>query len=111
MQQTEEFAVDSVDIQPQPYGSTQLETLSDARLRVRQPFQVALTTENDDFVAEAVEIDEFGFGKNPSAAVRDLQRTIVELYFTLKSEAHRLGPDLERVLHVLESKLDLTHDD
>ena len=91
--------------------STLLATLNDARLRVRQPFQVTMATENDDFIAEAVEIDEFGFGKNPSAAVRDLQLTIVELYFTLKGEAHRLGPDLKRVFRVLESKLDLTHDD
>lgn len=88
-----------------------LGTLNDARLRVRQPFQVTMSTENDDFIAEAVEIDEFGFGKNPSASIRDLQLTIVELYFTLNSEAHRLGPDLKRVFHVLESKLDLTHDD
>ena len=88
-----------------------LGTLNDARLRVRQPFQVTMATENEDFIAEAVEIDEFGFGKNPSSAVRDLQLTIVELYFTLKSEADRLGPDLKRVFRVLESKLDLTHDD
>ncbi|MXY42538.1 MAG: hypothetical protein F4Y50_00490 [Dehalococcoidia bacterium] len=90
---------------------TLLGTLNDARLRVRQPFRVTISTENDDFIAEAVEIDEFGFGKNPSGAIRDLQLTIVELYFTLKNEAHRLGPDLKRVLRVLESKLDLTHDD
>ena len=90
---------------------TLLGTLNDARLRVRQPFQVTMATENEDFIAEAVEIDEFGFGKNPSSAVRDLQLTIVELYFTLKSEADRLGPDLKRVFRVLESKLDLTHDD
>ena len=99
------------DLGPAFEESTLLGTLNDARLRVRQPFQVTMSTENDDFIAEAVEIDEFGFGKNPSAAVRDLQLTIVELYFTLKSEAHRLGPDLKRVFHVLESKLDLTHDD
>ena len=91
--------------------STLLGTMNDARLRVRQPFQVTMATENDDFIAEAEEIDEFGFGKNPSAAVRDLQLTIVELYFTLKNEAHRLGPDLKRVFSVLESKLDPTHDD
>ena len=100
-----------VDMGPAFEESTLLGTMNDARLRVRQPFQVTMATENDDFIAEAEEIDEFGFGKNPSAAVRDLQLTIVELYFTLKNEAHRLGPDLKRVFSVLESKLDLTHDD
>ncbi len=100
-----------VDMGPAFEATSLLGTLNDARLRVRQPFQVTMATENDDFIAEAVEIDEFGFGKNPSSAVRDLQLTIVELYFTLKSEADRLGPDLKRVFGVLESKLDLTHDD
>lgn len=102
---------DKTDLDQTFREKTLLGTLNDARLRVRQPFQVTMSTENDDFIAEAVEIDEFGFGKNPSAAIRDLQLTIVELYFTLKNEAHRLGPDLKRVLRVLESKLDLTHDD
>ena len=100
-----------VDLGPAFDENSLLGTLSDARFRVRHPFRVKMTTENDDFIAEAEEIDEFGFGKNPSAAVRDLQLTIVELYFTLKNEAHRLGPDLKRVFSVLESKLDLTHDD
>ncbi len=87
-----------------------LGTLRDGRLRVRSPISVNLTTENDDFVAEADELDEFGFGKNPSEAIADLQKAIVELYFTLEMEAARLGPDLVSVRGALRSKVEQTHD-
>ncbi|MBI4339416.1 MAG: hypothetical protein HY680_05635 [Chloroflexi bacterium] len=71
-----------------------LAALRDARLRVRAPFGVALSTENDDVIAEAPEFNEFGFGKNSSDALADLQRAITELYLTLEKEEGRLGPDL-----------------
>jgi hypothetical protein len=81
-----------------------LAALRDARLRVRAPFDVALSTENDDFIMEAVEISEFGFGKNPSEAIIDLQRAITELYFTLEKEQSRLGSDLQKTWRTLQEK-------
>lgn len=79
--------------------------LGDARLRVLSPLHVKFTLENEDFIAEAVEFDEFGFGDSRSAALRDLQRTIVELYFTLQSEQEALGPDLRNVWSRLQEKI------
>ena len=80
--------------------------LRDGRLRVRSPIIVRLTTENEDFIAEAVDLDEFGFGKNPSQAISDLQHALVEPWFTLQQEQERLGPDLVSVLDALGQKVE-----
>ena len=80
-------------------------SVGDARLRVRSPIRVNFTSENDDFIAEAPELDEFGFGPSRSAALRDLQRAIVELYITLKAEQNALGTDLQGVWSRLRSKI------
>lgn len=82
-----------------------LETLRHRRLRVQSPMTVKITKENQHVIAEATELDEFGFGANLSEALRDLQRAIVKLYFTLEAERDRLGPDLQRVWATLQIKL------
>lgn len=79
-----------------------LGSLLDGRLRVVAPIVVKCGKENDDIVVEAVELDEFGFGKNLSEAIRDLQAAIVELYFALEQESNRLGSDLQRVWKALQ---------
>jgi len=82
-----------------------LGTLLDGRLRVQSPITVKLTKEDQHVIAEATELDEFGFGTNLSEALRDLQRAIVELYFTLETEQDRLGPDLQKIRATLQRKL------
>jgi hypothetical protein len=79
--------------------------LRDRRLQVQSPLSVKFAREDQDIVAEAVELNEFGFGKNLSEALTDLQATIVELYFMLNENRERLGPDLERVWATLQSKI------
>ena len=83
-----------------------LGTLGDGRLRVRSPISVVLTTENQDHIAEAEELNEFGFGKNPSEAIADVRRALAELYFTLEQEQGRLGPDLVTIWDALRSKVE-----
>jgi hypothetical protein len=82
-----------------------LGTLRDGRLRIISPLQLKLTYEGKHTIAEAVEVDEFGFGENISEAISDLQRTISELYFTLEQEQERLGVDLQRVWDILQKKI------
>lgn len=82
-----------------------LGTLCDGRLQVQSPITVKITKENQHVIAEATELDEFGFGANSSDALRDLQRAIVELYFTLEVERDRLGPDLQGIWATLQVKL------
>lgn len=82
-----------------------LGTLRDRRLRVQSPIAVRTTKENQHVIAEATELDEFGFGANLSEALRDLQRAIVELYLTLEEGKDRLSPDLQRVWATLQTKL------
>ncbi len=82
-----------------------LGSLRDGRLRVHAPIRVKLAKEDQHIIAEAIEFNEFGFGANLSEALHDLQRAIVELYFTLEQDQHRLGPELEQVWAVLQGKI------
>ncbi len=82
-----------------------LGSLRDGRLRVQSPITVKLIKEDQHIIAEAIELDEFGFGTNLSEALRDLQRAIVELYFTLEAEQDRLGPALQKIRATLQHKL------
>ena len=72
-------------------------SLRDGRLRVMQPIRVKFSRDGAGFIAEAIDLNEFGFGGNQSEAVADLQHVIAELYFSLRDERNRLGPDLRRV--------------
>lgn len=82
-----------------------LGSLRDGRLKVHSPIKVRFATEGKHTIAEAAELDEFGFGENISEALADLQRTIAELYFTLEKEQKRLGKDLKGVWATLQKKI------
>lgn len=71
-----------------------LASLRDGRLQVMEPILTRCLSEAGQFVMEAPEVNEFGFGANPTEALADLQAALAELYFTLASEQERLGPDL-----------------
>ena len=93
---------------PSPFP---LATLADGRFRVLAPFDVSFLTEGDSVVAEAPEINEFGFGPTHSEAVRDLQAAIVELSLTLRGEQDNLGADLLEVWETLLSKVRIQYAD
>jgi hypothetical protein len=82
-----------------------LGTLGPGALRVKSPIAVTVSLNAPRFVLEATEIDEYGEGDDLYDAIRDLQATIVELYGELKKNQKDLGPDLERVWAVLQSKV------
>lgn len=94
-----------IRVSPVLPGHILLGSLRDGRLRVQSPITVKLTKEDQHVIAEATELNEFGFGTNLSEALRDLQRAIIELYFTLETEQDRLGPDLQRIWVTLQDKL------
>ena len=102
-----EFLVPATELRVEPAPTRiLLGTLGDGRLRVRSPFLVTLTQENQDYIAEVEDLSEFGFGKNPTEAIADVRRAIAELYFTLEQEQERLGPDLVTVWDTLRGKLE-----
>ena len=86
-------------------ASFTLDSLRDGRLRVVEPIEVIPMMEAGQHVAEAPEINEFGFGDTLVDAVSDLQAAIAELYFTLEAEQRRLGPDLSAVWGTLSQKV------
>lgn len=95
-----------------PYtgGELLLGSLRDRRLRVKTPIQIKIETENDQFIAEAAEYNEFGFGDNPWAALADLQHALVELYFELERQHANLGRDLRGIWEKLTKNIEKAHD-
>ena len=79
--------------------------LRDGRLWVTEPFEATWYMESDEYVVEAHEIAEFGFGRTIPEATADLQRAIAELYFTLEREQERLGSDLAAIRLTLARKI------
>ena len=80
-------------------------SLRDGSLRVVVPLRVKVSREDTGFVLEAVDLNEFGFGDNLSEAISDLQYAIAELYYSLKAEPQRLGPDLQEVWQKLRQAI------
>ena len=80
-------------------------SLRDGNLRVVAPLRVKVSREDTSFVLEAVDLNEFGFGDNLSEAIADLQSAIAELYYSLKAEPQRLGPDLQKVWQELRQAI------
>lgn len=99
-----------IDLQSAVPSEALLGSLRDGRLRVHSPIKVRFATEGKHIIAEAVELNEFGFGENPSAALIDLQRAIAELYLTLEEEHDHLGKDLQNVWAEIQEKI-RKHDD
>lgn len=83
-------------------GELRLGALWDSRLRVVEPIILRLSRDHDQVVAEAPQLDEFGFGSDMFEAVRDIQRAIAQLYFSLADGSERLGPDLQLTWAVLQ---------
>jgi hypothetical protein len=83
-----------------------LGSLRDGRLRVVESIDVVQMMEGDEYVVEATDLNEFGFGDNLSGAIVDLQAAIAELYFALEADRKRLGPDLAAIWGVLSRKVD-----
>jgi hypothetical protein len=67
-------------------------TLPDPRLRLTQPIQAEVHREGGRIGVWSPEFEELGTGANLSAAIRDFQQSIIELYFALREDADRLGP-------------------
>ncbi len=83
-----------------------LESLADARLRVKAAIEVVLTEEGGQIVAAAEGLDEFGFGDNLPAAIADLQHSLADLYLTLAAEQDHLGKGLRQVWAVLQGQVE-----
>ena len=85
--------------------SLELRDLGDARLRVVEPITVTWEVVDGTYIAVAPEIEEYGEGETPEEAIKDLQVSIVELYFGLDERRDRLGPYLQAVYAFLGNKV------
>ena len=83
-----------------------LESLSDDRLRVKEPIEVVIFATEGFILSEAVGFNEFGYGDDAAEAVAELRYAIADLYFTLEEDQHRLGKGLQEVWEVLQGKIE-----
>ena len=72
----------------------QIGSLLDPRLRLRESVTLKMEQDDEFHVAWCEELNEYGYGPDPISAVQDARNTIAELYWQLKTEQERLGPDL-----------------
>lgn len=75
--------------------------LLDIRLRLRGVLTLDMEREGDYFVAICSDLNEFGYGNDPTRAIEDARRSIAELYWSLKESHDRLGPDLAKTWQML----------
>ena len=66
----------------------------ESTLRMRHPLTLQMEQEGEFYIAKCDELNEFGYGTDPIAAVQDIRHTIAELYWSLKGDQGRLGTDL-----------------
>ena len=83
-----------------------LESLADARLRVKAAIEVVIFETEGFILAEAVGLNEFGYGDDAVEAVAELRYAIADLYFSLEEDQHRLGKGLQEVWAVLQGKIE-----
>lgn len=87
-----------------PYED-QIGSLRHPLLRLDTPLHVILSRDEEQVMAECPEFEEFGYGSNSTEAIKDLQDTIVELYFTLKDEQDSLGGRLPGIWNKVRAKI------
>lgn len=78
-----------------------LGSLDTRRLILREPIRIRLSIVEANFVAEAPTLNEYGAGDTSYDAIHDLQRGIVDLFFSLKQDEEQLGADLRETLNRL----------
>ena len=88
-------------------AEVRLDSLNDDRFRVKEPIPVRIFKDAEGFIlAEAVGFKEFGEGDSPAAALDDLRYALVDLYFSLEGEQHRLGKWLQSVWQDLQAQVE-----
>ena len=83
----------------------QIGSLLDPRLRVQGTLVLDIKRDGEFYIASCDQFDEYGYGTDVINAVQDARHTIAELYWELKENQDRLGPDLERTWQALSAQI------
>ncbi len=76
------------------------------RLRLYRPVSLTVEREDEHVTVWSDLLEEIGYGPHLTAAVEDFQETVSELYFSLKAEQERLGPEMRRLWEMLQGMVD-----
>lgn len=72
------------------------------RLRLSQPISLTVERDGEHVTVWSDALEEIGYGPHLTAAVEDFQDTVAELYFSLRGEGGRLGPEMRRLWETLQ---------
>ena len=82
-----------------------IDSLPDPRLRVQGTLILDIARDGDFYVASCDQFDEYGYGPDQNVAVQDACNSIIELYWELRENQDRLGPDMERTWQALSARI------
>lgn len=83
----------------------QVGSLLDPRLRVQGVLVLDIERDGEFYIASCDRFDEYGYGTDIINAVQDARNTIAELYWELRENQDRLGPDLEKTWQALSTQI------
>lgn len=101
---TDEKEVSLIEVLEKP-GVVVISDVGDKRLRVVDQIRATLYHDEEAIVAGVEEANAFGFGATREEAIDRLKENLVDSYFVLESEKHRLSEFLNGAWHFLESKI------
>lgn len=80
-----------------------IQFLESEGLRLIKPLFINLSYYLDDkiYIVDSLELNVYGSGKDEQLAVDDFKLAIKELYFSLKEDKDKLGPDLKKKWDIL----------
>jgi hypothetical protein len=79
-----------------------IQDLRHPSLRLVAPLYIVVEDEDEVVVASNADLDLFGYGDTEAKALDDLRDAIVETYFELRADSHRLGAHLEGIWQYLD---------
>ena len=86
--------------EPSAYEEILIGSLLDIRLRIRGALTLKIERENESYVAKCDELNELGYGPDPSNAVQDIRLTIAGLILAVEGGPRpawrRLGRNLAK---------------
>ncbi len=87
-------------------GTLVLGSLRHPQLRLRSSLPLRVEREHDFVTVWNDALEELGYGPYLTVAVEDFQKTVVELYFSLRSDQSRLGPEMARLWQKLQERIE-----
>ncbi len=75
-----------------PRQAIRIASLDRAGLCLKEPIQIYVESSGSGYIAYSVDLDEFVTSDDEQSSISELKASIVDTYYILKEDQHRLGP-------------------